>query len=386
MFVYLDNHATTAVDPRVLDAMLPYFTDRYGNAASRGHTAGYQAKSAVEKARTQVADALGASPKEVVFTSGATESNNLAILGAARARGSGHLITVQTEHKAVLDPCDQLQREGFRCTRLAVDASGTFPLSALEEALEDDTVLVSAMAVNNEIGTRHDLAAIGALCRERGVLFHSDAAQALHAMPLDVGALNVDLLSLSGHKAYGPKGIGVLYVRRGRPRVKLAPLFHGGGHERGLRSGTLPVPLIVGMGVAAEMAVAGLENEVPRIQAMRDRLWQGLSAIGGLSLNGAPLAQRSAHNLNLSVDGVEAEALMMALRDIAMSTGSACTSATLEPSHVLRAIGTSEEDAHRSIRFGLGRFTTEDEIAHTVQRFEEEIPRVRKLNSDFSLG
>ncbi len=382
--VYLDNHATTRVDDRVLDAMWPYFTEHYGNAASRGHTFGFHARAAVEKARERVARAIGASPKEVIFTSGATESDNLAILGAARAQKARgrHVISVATEHKAVLDPLAQLEREGFEVTVLGVDRHGALDLDALDAAWRPDTILVSAMAVNNEVGTIHDLAAIGARCRERGAIFHTDAAQALHAIPLDVGAMQLDLVSLSAHKMYGPKGVGALFVRRGRPRFKVAPILYGGGHERGMRSGTLAVPLIVGMGVAAELAVQGLASgEVDRVRHLRDRLWAGLSErVDGVHLNGPPLDRRAPHNLNLSFERVEAEALLMALRDLALSTGSACTSATLEPSHVLRALGVDPELAHASIRFGLGRFTTEEEVDYAVDRIATEVARLRAMS------
>lgn len=388
--VYLDNHATTRVDDRVVEAMLPYFTRMYGNAASRGHTFGFQAKSGVEKARERIGTAIGCSPKEVIFTSGATESNNLAILGAARAqRAKGtHLISVATEHKAVLDPLHQLEREGFQVTLLGVDGAGRIDLDALDAAWRDDTILVSAMAVNNELGVRHDLAAIGTRCRERGAIFHSDAAQALHVVRLDVAALKIDLLSLSAHKMYGPKGVGALYVRRGRPRFKVEPVVYGGGHERGMRSGTLAVPLIVGMGVAAELAAEGVAADAPsEVARLRDRLWSGLSeGIDGVHLNGPPLDERAANNLNLSFERVEAEALLMALRDLAMSTGSACTSATLEPSHVLRALGVPDELAHSSIRFGLGRFTTEEEIDYAVERITSEVARLRAMSPLYASG
>ena len=381
--VYLDNHATTRVDDRVLDAMLPYFTEHYGNAASRGHTHGYKAKSATEKARERIAAAIGASPKEILFTSGATESNNLAVLGTARAmkdRGR-HVVTVATEHKAVLDPVKRLAIEGFETTVLEVDSDGALDMDAVRDALRKDTVLVSAMAVNNEIGTRHDLSALGALCREREIVFHSDAAQALHTVPIDVAAMQIDLLSLSAHKMYGPKGVGVLYVRRGRPRFRVEAQIWGGGHERGMRSGTLAVPLIVGMGVAAELAAESVRSgAIDGVRALRDRLWAGLSAIDGVHLNGPPLDARAPNNLNLSIERVEAEALLMALRDLCLSTGSACTSATLEPSHVLRAIGVSDELAHASLRIGLGRFTTDDEVDHTLERFHTEIARLRAMS------
>jgi len=380
--IYLDNHATTRVDPRVLEAMLPYFTEVYGNAASRGHSFGYQAKNAVEAARAQVAGLLGCSAKEIVWTSGATESNNLAIQGVARGHSDRgrHLITVATEHKAVLDTFASLAKEGFDVQILDVRRDGTLDLDALGAAIRSDTVLFSAMAANNEVGVLHDLQAIGAICRDRGVVFHTDAAQATTVNPLDVNATQIDLLSISAHKMYGPKGIGVLYVRRGRPRMKLAPILHGGGHERGLRSGTLDVPSIVGMGVAAELAAAGLSG-VGDLRARRDRLYKGLNAgLSGVHLNGPALDDRAANNLNVSFEGVEAEALLMAIREIAVSTGSACTSATLEPSHVLRAMGVSDALAHTSIRFGLGRFNTDDEIDYVVDKIAVKVTELRALS------
>ena len=387
--IYLDNHATTRCDPRVLDAMWPYFAERYGNAASRSHTLGHQARSAVERARMQIGTALGCSPKEVLFTSGATESNNLAILGVVRPQlaQQPHIITVVTEHKAVLDPFEQLRREGAEVTLLSVDADGALDLDAVADALRPNTALLSAMAVNNEIGTQHDLAALGQLCRANGTVFHVDAAQAVHTRPLHLHDQCIDLMSISGHKLYGPKGAGALLVRRGRPRFRVAPLQHGGGHERGMRSGTLAVPLIVGLGRAVELAVEGLnDGEADRVRALRDRLHHGLSqGIEGLRLNGPPLDARVGNNLNLSFDGTEAEALLMSVRELCMSTGSACTSATLEPSHVLRAIGVPSEVAHSSLRFGLGRFTTEAEVDHAVNLLVEKVATVRALSlRDFS--
>ncbi|MFT4623550.1 MAG: cysteine desulfurase [Myxococcota bacterium] len=381
--VYLDNHATTRVDPRVLDVMLPWFSEHYGNAASRGHAPGYRAARAVEAARAQVAKRLGCSPKEVLFTSGATESNNLAILGCVRQRGAhgAHVVTVATEHKAVLDPVHQLMREGAQVTVLPVDSEGRIESAQVDAALRPDTVLVSVMAVNNEIGVEQPVAAIGALCRERGVVFHCDAAQTAYT-PLDVRSWNVDLLSLSGHKLYGPKGIGALYVRRGRPRIQLTPLVFGGGHERGMRSGTLPVPLIVGLGEA--IALLGHPDEAARVAALRDHLWAGLSAIDGVVANSPE--QRAPQNLNVSFLGVEAEALLMAVRGIAVSTGSACTSATLEPSHVLKALGLEQERVQSAIRFGLGRFTTRDEIDRVVERFVASVDMLRAMRVDTFLS
>jgi len=381
--IYLDHHATTPCDARVVQAMLPFFTEKFGNAASRSHSFGYAAKSAVEHARTQLATLIGASPKEIVWTSGATESNNLAILGTARARRDRgrHVITVATEHQAVLDPVAQLGKEGFEVTVLGVDPDGRVRPEAIEAALRPDTVLVSVMAANNEIGTLQPIGAIGALCREHDVVFHTDAAQAVGKIPLDVKALHVDLLSASAHKLYGPKGVGALYVRRGRPWLRLEPILYGGGHERGLRSGTLPVPLIVGFGKAAVLGAEDLADDgIERVRALRDRLWEGLrTRIDGVTLNGG-FEHRLPNNLNVSFRGVEAEALMMAIRDVACSSGSACTSATLEPSHVLRALGVDDEIAHTSIRFGIGRTNTPEEIDYTVDLLADKVPMLRAMN------
>lgn len=378
--VYLDNHATTRCHPRVVEALLPYLTEDYGNAASRAHRFGTRARSAVERARVQVAGLVGASPKEVVWTSGATESDNLAITGVLRAHRGRHLVTVATEHKAVLDTCAAAERAGTAVTVLGVGADGRIDLDELAASLRPDTALVSIMAVNNEIGVVQPLAEIGALCRAREIPWHCDAAQAAHVLPLDVRALGIDLLSLSAHKMYGPKGIGALVVRRGRPRLKVAPLLHGGGHERGMRSGTLPVPLIVGMGEACALAGASLhDGTVERVAALRDRLYAGLlDGIEGVHLNGSEV-HRSAANLNVSFDDVEAEALIMALRDIAVSTGSACSSATLEPSYVLRALGVDADRAARSVRFGLSRFTTGDEVDTTIAAVREAVAHLREL-------
>lgn len=382
MPVYLDHHATTPCEPRVVEAMLPWFTERFGNPTSRAHALGLEARDAVETARARVARLIGASPKEILWTSGATESDNLAILGAARAAGRGHVVTVATEHEAVLEPCRALAEEGFDVTVLPVDGAGEIDPAAIEAALRPDTVLVSAMAVNNEIGTLHPIAEIGRICRARGVLLHCDATQAAGTIPLDVTALQVDLLSLSAHKMYGPKGIGALYVRRGRPRVTLKPLFHGGGQERGLRSGTLPVPLCVGMGEAAEAAREALEAGVPeRLRALRDRLWEGIvGRVDGVHLNGPPFDRRAPHNLNLSIDGVESEALIVGLRDVAaFSSGSACASTSLQASHVLRALGLPEHRAQGSVRFGIGRTTTEAQIDLVVDRVAAKVAQLRDL-------
>lgn len=386
--VYMDSHATTPVDPRVLEAMLPYFTQVFGNAASRNHVFGWEAEAAVEEARHQIAAAIGAGDKEIVFTSGATESDNLAILGVARLyREKGrHIVTGATEHRAVLDVCKALERDGFEVTRLSPDRTGRIFPGQVREALADRTILVSLMLANNEIGTIHPLAEIGAVCREKGVFFHTDAVQGLGKIPFDVETMHVDLASITAHKIYGPKGTGALYVRRKGPRVRLDPLFHGGGHERGLRSGTLNVPGIVGFGKAAEIAVGEREEEARRLRLLRGRLEQGIRArVEDVTTNGPELPRIDARgelipgeeerrlpgNLNLSFAGVEGEALLMNLKDLAVSSGSACTSASIEPSHVLKAIGVSDELAHASIRFGLGRFTTAEEVdfaAGTVER------------------
>jgi cysteine desulfurase len=383
--IYLDNHATTACDPRVVDAMVPYFSEIYGNAASRTHVYGFQAKAATEIAREQLAAAIGASPKEIVFTSGATEANNLAILGIAdawQAKGR-HLVTTAIEHKAVLDPIDALVKRGWTATIVAPGRDGIVPVEAIAAALREDTVLVSVMTANNEIGTLQPIAEIGALCRSKGIPFHTDAAQALGKVPLAVEALNVDLLSLSAHKFHGPKGTGALYVRRGRPRIAINPVFFGGGHERGLRSGTLAVPLLVGMGKAAELAAADVG--APEVRRLRDRLLAGLQAIGGLHVHGS-LEKRLPNNLNVGFDGVDGEAVMMAIKEVAVSSGSACTSATLEPSHVLRALGVPAELAHASIRFGLSRFTTEAEIDRAVALYQERVPQLRAMSALSSEG
>jgi cysteine desulfurase len=383
----MDNQATTRVDPRVVDAMLPYFTETYGNAASRTHVFGRQAEEAVEQAREQVARAIGAlSSKEIAFTSGATESDNLAIKGAAHmlrkgnGHGPGHVITVCTEHKAVLDSCMALQHEGFDVTFLPVDAQGLITAEQVAAAIRDDTLLVAVMAVNNEIGVVQPLAAIGKLCHERGVLFFCDAAQAVGKIPIDVEAMQIDLLALSAHKMYGPKGVGALYVRRKGPRVRLEPLVHGGGHERGLRSGTLAVPLIVAFGKAAELAHSELPAESARLLRLRQRLWDGLQArLDHIYLNGS-WDHRTSGNLNVSFAYVEGESLLMGVSDIAVSSGSACTSASLEPSYVLKALGVDDELAHTSIRFGLGRFNTEAEVDYTVQRVAETVDRLREMS------
>ena len=379
--VYLDFQATTPLDPRVLDCMLPFLTDLYGNAHSRTHHYGWESEQAVEKARKQVASLVGADAKELIFTSGATESNNMAVKGAAHfyQHKGKHIITTATEHKCVLDSCRALQQEGFEVTYLPVQRDGLLSLAALEAAIRPDTILVSVMAVNNEIGVLQPIRDIGRLCRERGVLFHSDAAQAVGKVPIDVQAANVDLLSISGHKLYGPKGIGALYVRR-KPRVRLAALMSGGGQERGFRSGTLPTPLCVGLGAACELAEREMAADLAHVTALSQRLHDGItSAIPHVVLNGHPKA-RYPGNLNLSFSYVEGESLLMALKQIAVSSGSACTSASLEPSYVLKALGVEEDMAHTSIRFGIGRFTTREEIDYAVQLCVKHVSRLRDMS------
>ncbi len=378
--VYLDYSATTPIDPRVVEAMLPYLTEKFGNPASRSHQYGWDAEAAVENARAELAALVNADPKEIVWTSGATEANNLAIKGAAHfyQNKGKHLITLKTEHKAVLDTMRELERQGFEVTYLDVLPNGLVDMAALEAALRPDTILVSIMAVNNEIGVVQPIAEIGELLRSKGILFHVDAAQATGKIDIDLAKLKVDLMSFSAHKTYGPKGIGALYVRR-KPRVRLEAQMHGGGHERGMRSGTLPTFLIVGMGEAFRLARLEMKAENERICALRDRLLKGLSDLPEIHVNG-DLAHRVPHNLNISFAYVEGESLMMAVKDIAVSSGSACTSASLEPSYVLRALGLSDELAHSSIRFSIGRFTTEEEIDFTVDLLHKQIGRLRELS------
>jgi cysteine desulfurase len=386
--VYMDNNATTRTDPRVVEAMLPYFSERYGNAASRHHSFGRAASEAVEQAREQVAALIAASPREIVFTSGATESNNLAIKGiAAMYRNKGnHIVTVAAEHHAVLDPCRRLEREGFRATFLPVDRFGRITVEQVAAALNDQTVLVSVMAANNEVGTLQPIAAIGRLCKERGVIFHTDAAQAGGKIPLDVEAMGIDLLSLSAHKIYGPKGVGALYVRSRSPRVRPEPLFDGGGHERGLRSGTLPVPSLVGFGVACRLCLQEMEPEARRLIELRERLLAGLmERLDRVVLNGHPV-ERLPGNLNLSFAHVDGEALLVAIRDVAVSSGSACTSASLEPSYVLKAMGLSDELARSSIRFGLGRFNTQEEVDHVIDEVSRAARELRALNPVYEMA
>jgi cysteine desulfurase len=381
--IYLDNNATTPCDPRVVEAMVPYLTGRFGNAASRNHSYGWEAKEGVELAREQVAALIGASAKEIVFTSGATESNNLAIKGVAQQyvdKGK-HLITVTTEHKAVLDSCHALERDGWEVTYLGVDKEGFISLEELAAAIRPDTVLVSVMFANNEVGTVQPIAQIGALCRSRGVVFHVDAVQGLGKVPFDVTEMNVDLVSISAHKMYGPKGVGALYVRRGRPRVRVQSQMDGGGHERGMRSGTLATHQIVGLGKAAELAALDLKNgEIERERRLRDKLWTALQAnLDELYLNGS-WEHRLPNNLNVSFAYVEGEAMMMGIKEIACSSGSACTSASLEPSYVLRAMGVDVELAHTSIRLGVGRFTTEEEIDHAIALITEKVRWLREMS------
>ncbi len=381
--IYLDNNATTPCDPRVVEAMVPYLSQHFGNPASRNHSFGWTAREAVEVAREQVADLIGATAKEIIFTSGATESDNLAIKGVAQfyASKGKHIVTVATEHKAILDSCHAMERDGWEVTYLDVGADGRIDLGQLEAAIRPDTVLVSVMYANNEIGVIQPIKEIGALCRSKGVVFHCDAVQALAYVPVDVADLNIDLLSISAHKMYGPKGIGALYVRRGRPRVRLQALIDGGGHERGMRSGTLPTHQIVGLGAAAKYAKEAIETgEVDRIRALRDRLWTGLQKrLDELYLNGS-WEHRLPNNLNVSFAYVEGEAMMMGIKDIACSSGSACTSASLEPSYVLRALGVDVELAHTSIRFGIGRFNTEAEIDWAIEYISDKAGFLREMS------
>ncbi|MEI7444795.1 MAG: IscS subfamily cysteine desulfurase [Burkholderiales bacterium] len=378
--IYLDYSATTPVDPRVVDRMVPWLGQNFGNPASRSHAYGWAAEEAVETAREHVAALVGCDPKELVWTSGATESINLAVKGAAhfyKERGK-HLITVKTEHKATLDTMRELEREGFEVTYLDVKADGLIDMDALKAAMRPDTVLISVMYVNNEIGVIQDIPAIGDLCREKGVLLHVDSAQATGKVDIDLSALKVDLMSFSAHKTYGPKGVGALYVRR-KPRVRIEAQIHGGGHERGMRSGTLPTHQIVGMGEAFRLAKVEMKAENERIRMLRDRLWAGLSRIEEVYLNG-DMERRVPHNLNVSFNYVEGESLIMAIKDLAVSSGSACTSASLEPSYVLRALGRSDELAHSSIRFSVGRFTTEEEVDFAVKLIQDKVGKLREMS------
>jgi cysteine desulfurase len=381
--VYLDCHATTPVDPRVLNVMMPYFTEHFGNPASTTHAYGWEAEAAVQQARENLAAAIGAYPEEIVFTSGATEANNLAIKGVAEAYFSKgrHLITLETEHSAVLDPCRYLQTLGFEVTFLPVQPDGLVNLDLLEKAIRPDTILVSVMAANNEIGVIQPLAEIGALCHQHQVLFHTDAAQAIGKIPIDVTPMSIDLMSLTGHKLYAPKGIGALYVRRRNPRVQLAAQLHGGGQERGMRSGTLYTPQIVGFAEAVKLALADHATETPRILSLREQLWHHLQSLDGIHLNGHP-TQRLAGNLNLSIAGVDGQALLLGLQPlVAVSSGSACSSAQIKPSHVLTALGRSPELAYASVRFGIGRFNTAAEIERVAEGVIATVESLRRAKA-----
>jgi cysteine desulfurase len=378
--IYMDYSATTPVDPRVVDKMIPYLREQYGNPASRSHAYGWEAERAVEEAREHVAALVNADPREIIWTSGATESDNLALKGAAhfyKSKGK-HLITVKTEHKAVLDTCRELEREGFEVTYLDVKDDGLIDLDVFRAALRPDTILVSVMSVNNEIGVIQDIATLGEICREKGIIFHVDAAQATGKIEIDLQKLKVDLMSFSAHKTYGPKGIGALYVRR-KPRVRIEAQMHGGGHERGMRSGTLATHQIVGMGEAFRLAREEMATENERIRMLRDRLLRGLTEIEEVYVNG-DMTQRVPHNLNISFNFVEGESLIMAVKDVAVSSGSACTSASLEPSYVLRALGRNDELAHSSIRFTVGRFTTEQEVDYVINLLKTKISKLRDLS------
>ena len=378
--VYMDYAATNPVDPRVVDAMIPWLREHFGNPASRSHAWGWEAEEAVEKARQNVAELIGADPREIVWTSGATESNNLAIKGAAhfyQSRGK-HLITVKTEHKAVLDTMRELERQGFEVTYLDVQDDGLISMSALEAAIRKDTILISVMFVNNEIGVIQDIAAIGSMCRDKGIVFHVDAAQATGKVGIDLQSLPVDLMSLASHKTYGPKGIGALYVRR-KPRVRLEAQIHGGGHERGMRSGTLPTHQCVGMGEAFRLAKIEMTEDLKRTKVLHQRLLSGLQNLEQVFVNGH-LTQRVPHNLNISFNFVEGESLIMGIKVLAVSSGSACTSASLEPSYVLRALGRSDELAHSSLRITIGRYTTEEEIDYAISTIKHNVNKLRELS------
>ncbi len=386
--IYMDNHATTPMDPRVLEAMLPYFMETFGNAASRNHPFGWAAEEGVETAREQVAKLVGATAKEIIFTSGATESDNLAIKGVAemyREKGN-HIITAVTEHKAVLDTCKRLEKNGFRVTYLPVQKNGMIDLEDLKRAMDDKTILVSIMFANNEIGVIQPVTEIGKLCRERGVIFHTDAVQAIGKVPVDVNKQNIDVMSITAHKLYGPKGVGALYVRRKNPRVQLSAIIDGGGHERGMRSGTLNVPGIVGLGKACAIASEEMAQEAKKLAGLRDRLRDRImSRLDETYINGS-MEHRLPGNLNISFAYVEGESLLMGINDIAVSSGSACTSATLEPSYVLKALGTGDDLAHSSIRFGIGRFNTEAEVDYVADRVVETVARLRELSPLYEMA
>lgn len=387
--IYLDSHSTTPIDPRVLETMLPYFTEKFGNAASRNHAFGWEAEEAVETARKQIARLIHADPKELVFTSGATESDNLALRGVVemyREKGD-HMITNSTEHRAVLDTAKALEsKRGVKVTYLHVDKSGIVSPDDVRNAITDKTILISIMLANNEIGSINPIREIGKIAKEKGILFHCDATQGVGKIPVDVQEMGIDLMSFTAHKLYGPKGVGALYVRKKAPRVRIAPMIDGGGHERGMRSGTLPVPLVVGFGKACELCEQEMTAEARRLAAMRDRLEAGImNGLDEVYLNGHP-TQRLPHNLNVSFAYVEGESLLMGLKEIALSSGSACTSATLEPSYVLRALGVGSDLAHSSIRFGLGRFTTDDEVEYTVKRIIETVTRLREMSPLYEMA
>jgi cysteine desulfurase len=387
--IFLDNHSTTPMDPRVLDAMLPYFCEKFGNAASRNHAFGWEAEEAVETARKQIAKLVHADPKEIVFTSGATESDNLALKGVVdmyHEKGD-HIITSLTEHRAVLDTAKTLEsKKGLKVTYLPVDKYGMVNPDDVRNAITDKTVLISIMLANNEIGTINPVKEIGKIAKERGVLFHCDATQGVGKIPVDVQDMGIDLMSFTAHKIYGPKGVGALYVRKKAPRVRIAPIIDGGGHERGMRSGTLPVPLIVGFGKACDLCGQEMPTESVRLAAMRDRLQEGiLKALDEVYLNGHP-TQRLPHNLNLSFAYVEGESLLMGVKEIALSSGSACTSATLEPSYVLRALGVGSDLAHSSIRFGVGRFNNDEEIDYTIKRIIEIVTKLREMSPLYEMA
>jgi cysteine desulfurase len=386
--IYLDNHATTPMDPRVFEAMKPYFLEQFGNAASRNHPFGWAAEKAVEVARKQIASLIGANEKEIIFTSGATESDNMAILGVAEmyAEKGNHIITTNIEHKAILDSCKIAEKHGFQVTYLPVDKFGQVHAEDIRKSITDKTILISVMFANNEIGTINNVHEIGKLAKEKGVLFHTDAVQAAGRVAIDVEAMGIDLLSLSAHKIYGPKGVGALYVRRKNPRVKVSPIIHGGGHERGMRSGTLNVPGIVGFGKACEIAREELPKEIEHQRYLRDRLQKKLfSELDEIHLNGHP-TERLPNNLNVSFAFVEGESLMMGIKEIAVSSGSACTTASLEPSYVLRALGVTEDLAHTSIRFGLGRFTTEEEVDYTAAQVISTVRRLREMSPLYEMA
>jgi cysteine desulfurase len=386
--IYMDNNSTTRVDPRVVEAMLPYFTEKYGNAASRSHAFGWEAEKAVEEAREQIAAVIGSGAKEIIFTSGATESDNLALKGVAAMykKKGNHIITQVTEHKAILDTCKRLEKEGFTVTYLPVDKYGQVSADQVREALTDKTILVTIMAANNEIGTLQPIKAIGKVCKEKGVLFHTDAVQAVGKVPLDVNEMGIDLLSMTAHKIHGPKGIGALYVRKKDPRVRLEPQIDGGGHERGMRSGTLAVPMIVGFGTACEIEKNEGPEEAKRLYRLRERLRKGImDRLSESYLNGHP-DERLPGNANISFAYVEGEGLMMGIKDVAVSSGSACTSASLEPSYVLRALGVGDELAHSSIRFGLSRFNTEEEVDYIIDHVVREVNRLREMSPLYEMA